>query len=216
MRLKGTPPGGVPALSYLGSPRGSIIGSVKRPMGRVIAVQGPKGEKGDPGGPMGPKGDKGDTGPQGPEGPQGVQGEAGVSLDIEGHVNTYADLAALTPVRGQAWVVNADGLLYFYDGGFPADGNGVPFQGEQGPRGPQGLQGSQGPKGDKGETGATGATGTPGAQGAKGDKGDQGSQGPAGVPSSDGTILDFRAMTQTAHNGLSSKPATTFYVITGP
>lgn len=99
----------------------------------------------------GPKGDQGDQGPQGPQGPQGVQGiqgpqgEAGVSVDIEGTVATYVDLPA-NPLPGQAFVVAADGLLYFYDPqtGFPADGEGVPFRGPQGPQGVQGEQGIQG------------------------------------------------------------------------
>jgi hypothetical protein len=100
---------------------------------------------------VGPQGPKGDTGAQGPTGAQGVQGQAGVSLDIEGAVNTYADLATLdpAPTAGQAWVNKADGKLYYYDAtaGFPADGLGVPFQGEQGPEGPQGIQGPAGTDG---------------------------------------------------------------------
>lgn len=140
--------------------------------------QGPQGIQGEtgatgPAGPEGPtgpqglrgyqglQGNTGATGPQGPMGPQGIQGEAGVSLDIEGSVANYAALASLspTPTFGQAWINEADGLLYFYDGGFPADGSGVPFRGAQGPTGPQGIQGE---KGDKGDTGETGPEGPPG------------------------------------------------------
>ncbi|BCP02506.1 hypothetical protein MINTM018_52750 (plasmid) [Mycobacterium intracellulare] len=123
---------------------GTAITGPQGPVGPTGATgaQGPKGDKGD-------KGDTGATGAQGPTGAQGVQGQAGVSLDIEGAVNTYADLAALTPNAGQAWVNKADGKLYYYDAtdGFPADGQGVPFQGAQGPEGPQGIQGEPGADG---------------------------------------------------------------------
>jgi hypothetical protein len=75
-----------------------------------------------------------------------------VSLDIEGTVPTYADLPA-SPVEGSAYVVAADGLLYFFDGTtFPADGAGVPFQGPQGIQGIQGVPGASvtGPAGPAG------------------------------------------------------------------
>ena len=122
-------------------------------------VPGPVGPAGATG-PAGPKGDVGPAGPgstvPGPEGPQGVtgeQGQPGVSLDIEGTVPTYADLPT-DPVEGSAYVVAADGLLYFFDGtSFPADGAGVPFQG------PQGIQGIQGVAGPAGADGADGPAG---------------------------------------------------------
>lgn len=129
-------------------------------------IRGPQGPQGDEG-PEGPQGPQGDTGAQGPTGADGAQGTAGVSLDIEGSVATYADLATLdpAPAAGQAWIVTADGLLYYYDAttGFPADGSGVPFQGPQGPTGSQGIQGVQGDPGDTGPTGDTGADGTRGS-----------------------------------------------------
>ncbi len=148
----------------------------------VQGLQGPQGEKGDPGdtGPVGPQGPQGLQGPQGPsgatgpQGPQGLQGAAGVSLDIEGTVDTYADLPAAASA-GQAFLVAADGKLYYRDStGFPANGQGVPF------RGPQGPQGVQGAKGDTGETGPQGATGPQGPQGLQGPQGPQGATGPQG------------------------------------
>jgi hypothetical protein len=112
--------------------------------------------KGDQGG----QGVKGDTGTQGPAGGQGEQGVPGVSLDIEDTVATYADLP-VSPNNGDAYVVAADGLLYFFDGtSFPADGDGVPFVGPQGPAGGQGVQGDEGPQGVKGDTGEQGPPGT--------------------------------------------------------
>lgn len=132
-----------------------------------------------PQGDQGPQGVQGDTGPQGIEGPQGVPG---VSLDIQGSVATYADLSSLSPapVDGQAWIVNADGKLYFYDGGFPADGQGVPFRGPQGIQGIQGVQGEQGIAGPTGPTGDTGPAGPTGPQGPQGDTGPAGPDGPTG------------------------------------
>jgi len=165
----------------------TIEGDAPSQVLNLVLPKGDKGEKGD-------KGDKGEQGDQGPQGAQGVQGDAGVSLDIEGHVATYAALASLpSPQYGQAWVNSADGLLYFYDpanGGFPAEGDGVPFRGEQGPEGPQGIQGQKGDtgaKGDKGDTGDQGPQGSTGATGAKGDKGDTGSTGAKGDKGDAGT-----------------------------
>lgn len=40
MRLQGNAPQGVPALSYIGTPSGSMVGSASRPVGNLIAVPG--------------------------------------------------------------------------------------------------------------------------------------------------------------------------------
>lgn len=145
-------------------------------------AQGPKGDKGDTGlqgipgetgiqGPTGPKGDKGDPGAQGPTGATGPAGADGTGIELSGSVPTYADLPG-SAASGDTYLVIADGLLYFWNGSaWPADGDGIPFQGPVGPTGPQGPQG---------ETGATGATGATGSTGPKGDKGDTGDQGPVG------------------------------------
>lgn len=128
----------------------------------IQGIQGATGATGATGaqGEQGIQGIQGEQGVQGVKGDQGEQGDAGVSLDIEGHVATYADLAALTPAYGQAWIVDADGLLYFYDSGFPADGEGVPFRGPQGIQGEQGVQGVKGDQGIQGEQGPKGDPGT--------------------------------------------------------
>lgn len=205
MRLRGFAPDGPASWAYVGKPSGSVVGNMKPPVGRLVPLpglpgatgeQGPQGVQGiqGPVGPQGPKGDQGNAGPQGPQGNQGVQGLPGVSLDVEGHVPTYADLSTLSPVNGQAWVVDADGMLYFYDDGFPANGSGVPFVGEQGPTGAQGIQG---PKGDKGDTGATGAAGPQGVQGLQGPTGATGPQGPKGDTGATGPAgpTDFNQLT---------------------
>lgn len=170
------------AVIAIGGPQGTV-----GPKGDT-GEQGPQGIQGIPGpvGPEGPQGiqgiqgpigPQGETGPQGPQGIQGPAGVAGVALDIEGTVPTYADLPA-GAVQGQAYLVTADGKLYYRDAtGFPADGAGVPFRG---PSGPQGIQGPQGPQGD---TGPQGQQGIQGVQGPTGNTGPQGPQGPAGVNS---------------------------------
>lgn len=127
----------------------------------------------------------GSQGPQGPAGPQGPQGEigpagpAGEGIAIAGSVATYAALPSnLGPGdAGDGYLVEADGLLYIWDGAaFPANGNGVEFQGPPGPAGPQGDVGPAGPQGDIGPTGLTGQTGATGAAGPPGTDGARGTQ----------------------------------------
>ncbi|WP_197508060.1 hypothetical protein, partial [Mycobacterium sp. 1245801.1] len=61
-----------------------------------------------------------------------------------GSVDTYADLPG-TASNGDAYVVNADGLLYVRTAGaWPSQGTGYQFRG---PQGVQGIQGIQGPSG---------------------------------------------------------------------
>lgn len=65
----------------------------------------------------------------------GRQGPPGAGVNLAGAVATYADLpTTLGPSdNGKAYVVNADGKLYVWDGtAFPSDGNGSPFKGDQG------------------------------------------------------------------------------------
>lgn len=118
-----------------------------------VGPEGPQGPIGPTGG-QGPTGPAGPTGPTGPEGPQGPQGPAGEGISITGTVATYAGLpGGLGPGdAGNAYFVEADGLLYIWDGTqFQDDGDGATFQGPAGPAGP---------------TGPTGPTGAAGANGA--------------------------------------------------
>lgn len=156
----------------------SVAGNLKGPQG----IQGEAGNDGAPGA-------AGSPGTQGIQGIQGVQGEAGVSLDINGTVATYGDLPG-SPEAGDAYVVAADGKLYFFDGtSFPADTEGVIF------RGPQGVDGTQGIQGIPGADGAAGSNGSNGADGARGSKWFTGAGVPSGVS---GSIAgDFYLDTQT-------------------
>lgn len=131
-----------------------------------VGERGPAGEQGIAGaaGAQGIQGIAGARGEKGDKGDTGEQGVAGVSLDIQGSVATYASLP-VNAVAGDAWIVLADGKLYYRDAsGFPANGAGVPFQGPQGipgvgERGDQGIQGIQGVAGERGERGQAGADG---------------------------------------------------------
>ena len=130
-------------------------------------LKGPKGDDGDPGvkGDQGDPGVKGDPGNVGPEGPEGPVGPPGLSLEVSGSLADYADLPA-NPAPGTAFIVN--GLLYIATAsGWPADGDGVPFQGPQGVSGGQGVPGDKGDKGDDGVAGADGADGAPGVRGSQ-------------------------------------------------
>ena len=80
----------------------------------------------------------GATGAVGPEGPPG-------SAKLVGSVDTYADLPTVDVSLRDGYVVVADGRLYVWDvGGWPAEGEGVPFVGPTGPEGPRGDTGATG------------------------------------------------------------------------
>lgn len=116
----------------------------------------------------GAQGPEGPVGPQGPAGAQGPQGVAGEGIAIAGSVATYANLPGGLGAgdAGDGYLVEADGLLYIWSGtSFPADGNGVAFQGPAGPAGPQGPEGPDGPQGAQGIQGPVGPQGNPGARG---------------------------------------------------
>lgn len=101
---------------------------------------------------------------RGPQGDPGPAGQDGAGVEIAGSVATYGDLpgALGSADAGDGYLVNADGLLYVWDGtAFPPDGSGVQF------RGPQGDQGIQGPQGDPGPAGDPGAQGDPGVRGSQ-------------------------------------------------
>lgn len=143
------------------------------------------------------KGPTGPSGPTGPTGPTGATGQDGAGIEIAGSVPTYADLPTdLGPGdSGDGYLVQSSGLLYIWDGSsFPADGDGVAFQGPPGPQGDNGPAGPTGatstvpgPTGGTGPTGPTGATGptgptgptstVPGPTGATGGAGIEGPRG---------------------------------------
>lgn len=113
--------------------------------GAGVQFRGPQGPQGPAGatGPAGPTGPTGGTGAAGPTGATGPQGPPGI---VPTGVATYADLPTGV-TNGTARVVLADGLLYVYSSGWPAQGTGLPFRGPQGTQGIKGDTGAQGPAG---------------------------------------------------------------------
>lgn len=119
---------------------------------------------------------------------QGDQGPAGEGIEIAGSVATYANLPSGlgAPDAGKGYLVESDGLLYIWDGTkFPADGNGVAFQGPPGTPGNHGKEVEIQVAGDPayiqwrlGDSG--GWTNLIAVSALKGDKGDKGSDGDDG------------------------------------
>lgn len=128
----------------------------------------------------------GTPGPQGPQGVPGPQGPAGSAVAIKGSVPTVGDLPPTGNALNDAYIVEANGHLYVWNGSAWTDAG--PIVGPQGPAGPVGPQGpagpggtgSPGPAGPTGAQGPTGATGATGPQGPQGVAGATGPQGPAG------------------------------------
>jgi hypothetical protein len=125
-------------------------------VGAVFGPTGPQGAIG-PTGPLGPTGPQGIIGPtgagstvQGPlgptggagiAGPTGAEGPQGTSLVVVGSVATVGDLPA-SALTSEAYVVNATGELYVWDGS-AWSALGV-VQGPTGPTGSVGLTGAAG------------------------------------------------------------------------
>jgi len=98
-------------------------------------IIGPTGAASTVEGPLGPTGDAGIAGPTGAEGPQGT------SLVLVGSVATVGDLPA-SASASEAYVVNASGELYVWDGS-AWSALGI-VQGPTGPTGSVGLTGAAG------------------------------------------------------------------------
>ncbi len=76
------------------------------------------------------------TGTQGPTGPTGPEGPQGTSITFKGQVAAVEDLPVADNVVNDAYMVEADGDLYVWDGA--AWSNVGPIVGPQGPTGPAG------------------------------------------------------------------------------
>ena len=114
---------------------------------------GPRGQTGPTGatgltgatGPVGPQGATGSQGVQGatgPTGPTGAQGALGALIELLGSVATTEDLPLSDNEQYDAYIVEADGDVYVWDG---LQWNNVgPIQGPAGPTGPTGATGDSG------------------------------------------------------------------------
>ena len=117
-------------------------------------------------------GARGATGPTGPTGATGPTGPQGTDIHFLGSVATVGNLPASGNSNNDAYIVDADGNLYVWNGSSWTDaGQIVGPEGPQGPTGATGATGATGPTGATGLTGATGPTGATGATGATGPTG---------------------------------------------
>jgi hypothetical protein len=116
----------------------------------------------------------------GPTGPQGT------SIVFKGSVATVGDLPASGNIVNDAYLVEADGALYIWDGTSAWVNAGSVSAGPTGPLGPTGPTGNDGIDGLPGATGPTGADGLPG--GPTGPTGVAGPTGPTGPAGLDGTV----------------------------
>ena len=161
----------------------NVTGNIKGPKGDPFKyedfteaqkeeLRGPKGDRGDKGSPGASPQiidgkwnvDGHDTGVEA-RGPKGEPGADGKGIEIGGGVDSYADLPSGVPA-GTGYLNRADGKLYIYDGAeWPAEGEGVAFQG---PRGEDGQDGQPGQPGKPGRDGEDGQPGQPGERGPRG------------------------------------------------
>jgi hypothetical protein len=86
-------------------------------------------------------------------GPTGAMGPQGTSISFKGSVSTVSALPSSNNLVNDAYIVDADGDLYVWDGALPWHNVGQIV-------GPQGDTGPKGDTGAKGDTGSTGAAGT--------------------------------------------------------
>jgi hypothetical protein len=124
-------------------------------------VTGPQGETG-PTGPTGLTGATGATGPVSTEpstipGPTGPTGPQGVPITLKGSKAAVVNLPAVGNAINDAWIVDADGDVYVWDGA-------IWYSAGQ-------IVGATGPTGSNGATGATGSTGSAGLTGPTGSSG---------------------------------------------
>lgn len=90
-----------------------------------------------------PTGPTGAAGPTGPTGPTGSTGPQGISISFKGSVATTSLLPATGNAVNDAYIVDADGDLYVWDGALPWHNVGQIV-------GPQGTTGATGPTGPTG------------------------------------------------------------------
>jgi len=129
--------------------------SITGPTGAASLVTGPTGPQGVTG-PTGPTGPTGATGAAstvtGPTGATGATGPQGTSISFKGSVAAVVNLPVGSNVVNDAYVVDADGNLYVWNGGVWQDVGQI-----VGPEGPIGATGATGA--DSTVTGPTGPSG---------------------------------------------------------
>lgn len=171
----------LPYSSGVTGPTGPSVTGPTGPTGAASTVTGPTGQQGPlgPTGPQGitgptgatgaigatgPTGSVGPTGPTGatgaastvtgPTGATGAQGPQGVPITLKGSVAAVVNLPASDNVTNDAYIVDADGDIYVWNG--TAWYSAGQIVGATGPSGPVGDTGPTGPQGDVGPTGPSG------------------------------------------------------------
>lgn len=119
---------------------------------------------------FGTTGATGATGPTGEAGPTGAQG---VNINFVGSVADTGSLPASGNDVNDAYIVDADGNLWVWNGSSWSDAGQIV--------GPQGATGDAGATGPTGNDGVAGPTGNDGATGAQGETGVTGPTGPTGA-----------------------------------
>jgi hypothetical protein len=177
----------LPYSSGVTGPTGPSVTGPTGPTGAASTVTGPTGQQGPQGptgpqgitgptgavgaiGATGPTGSVGPTGPTGatgadstvtgPTGPTGAQGPQGVPITLIGSVATSSLLPTTSNDINDAYIVDADGDVYVWDGtAWYSAGQIVGATGPTGPDGNNGADGATGPTGATGDTGPTGPSG---------------------------------------------------------
>jgi hypothetical protein len=174
----------LPYSSGVTGPTGPSVTGPTGPTGAASTVTGPTGPLGPVGptgaqgitgptgatgaiGATGPTGSVGPTGPTGavgaastvtgPTGATGAQGPQGVPITLIGSVATVSLLPATSNDINDAYIVDADGDVYVWNG--TAWYSAGQIVGATGPTGPNGNDGATGPTGATGNTGPTGSSG---------------------------------------------------------
>ena len=111
-------------------------------------------------------------GPTGPRGPTGPTGPQGTDIHFVGSVATVGNLPSSGNSVNDAYIVDADGNLYVWNGSTWTDAGQI-----VGPMGPTGATGATGAQGVQGPTGSTGAQGIQGITGPTGPTGPTGALG---------------------------------------
>ena len=174
----------LPYSSGVTGPTGPSVTGPTGPTGAASTVTGPTGQQGPQGptgpqgitgptgavgaiGATGPTGSVGPTGPTGatgadstvtgPTGPTGAQGPQGVPVTLIGSVADVASLPATGNDLNDAYIVDADGDVYVWDGTIWYSAGQI--VGATGPTGASGIDGATGPTGPQGDLGPTGPSG---------------------------------------------------------
>jgi hypothetical protein len=179
--IGGTIPAGITSSSVLYVYGYRYIGT--KGIENIVASGGATGATGPTGssGATGATGATGVTGTAGATGNTGATGPQGTNINFSGSVADTGSLPATGNDVNDAYIVDADGNLWVWNGSSWTDAGQI-----VGPQGQTGVTGAVGATGATGEPGATGAVGETGATGATGESGAVGETGATGATGATG------------------------------